>query len=254
MQSLILIPARLASTRLPQKMLAEIDGEPLIVHTARNASLSGLPVIVATEAPSILAAVEAAGFKAVLTSGRHRNGTECLAEAALLLNLHPDTVIINVQGDEPCIDPVLIQQLASSLEGSHIATACVPLANADELQNPNVVKVVCTGQGKALYFSRSPLPFARNSYPQLGFRHLGIYAYTANFLQIYNHLSPTPLSEAESLEQLRALEHGFSIAVKQWTAHGIGIDTEADLNAYRKLKGSPWILNTSSSPAALSPV
>jgi 3-deoxy-manno-octulosonate cytidylyltransferase (CMP-KDO synthetase) len=244
----VLIPARLASTRLPGKPLADIAGLPMIVRVARRAAQSAArSVTVAADDPSIVAACTANGVAAVLTAVHHTSGSDRLAEAARLLGLSSSAIVVNVQGDEPMIDPALIDACAALLERRGdcvMSTAAHPIATAADFANPNIVKVVLDAGGAALYFSRAPVPWPRDrggifdpgpsAEPPL--RHVGLYAYRAEFLQRYMLLAPSPLEAIEQLEQLRVLWHGERIAVHvSHGAPGIGIDTPADLEAARAL-------------------
>lgn len=247
MNFVVVIPARHASTRLPGKMLADIAGKPLVVHVAERARASGASeVIVATDHQSIADAVAGHGFAAVMTRADHPSGTDRIAEVAAQRGYAPDAIVVNVQGDEPLIDPASISAAASQL-GAHadaaIATLCCPLDEAAQLVNPNVVKVVLDKNGYALYFSRAPVPYARDAFAAgittvphglPAYRHLGIYAYRAAFLASYARLAPAPLEEFEALEQLRALWHGYriSVAVLPAAPH-TGVDTAADLARVR---------------------
>ncbi len=250
----ILIPARLASTRLPGKPLADLGGRPMIVRVAEQAARSRAQrVVVATDAESIAAAVRDAGFEAILTRADHPSGTDRLAEAATLLGLDDDRIVVNLQGDEPEISPALLEAVAVRLAADPalaIATAAHAIDSVDDWLNPNVVKVVVDRHDRALYFSRAPIPFARDA--MKGFpaslpavlpafpagirplRHIGLYAYHAGFLRRYATLEPAALELAEALEQLRALAHGHAIGVVDTAdAPPAGIDTEADLQAAR---------------------
>lgn len=226
------IPSRWGSTRFPGKPLHIIAGKPLVQHVwDRCQSCTDLDaVIVATDDERIAAAVRAFGGKAVLTSPDHPTGTDRIAEA---LAAEPRaTHVVNIQGDEPLIDPSLIDQLARSISqpgGPDMATAANPLAPANpNVADPNVVKVVTSLNGRALYFSRSPLPYFRNRVENLPvFRHKGIYAYTRSFIECFVSWQPTPLERAESLEQLRALENGASILVLPTEDTSPGVDTPA---------------------------
>lgn len=250
MEFKVVIPARYASTRLPGKPLADIAGRPMVVHVAEKAVASGAAdVWVATDHPQVAEAVARHGFKACLTDERHASGTDRIAEVARQLGFADDEIIVNVQGDEPLIDPRLIRLVAENL-GSHsaaaIATACHPLHDRRGMFNPNVVKVVTDHQGYALYFSRAPIPYARDAFAEAGgaglppglpvYRHIGLYAYRAAFLKIYAGLAPCPLEQFEALEQLRALWHGhrISVAVTE-RAPVAGVDTEEDLFSVRRL-------------------
>jgi 3-deoxy-manno-octulosonate cytidylyltransferase (CMP-KDO synthetase) len=253
-----LIPARLASTRLPDKPLADIGGQPMVVRVAERAAASGARrVAVATDSEQIASRVRAAGFNAVLTRADHPSGTDRLAEAAAHLALAESDIVVNVQGDEPMVPPALIAAVAARLAASAdcaIATAAHPITSAAEFRNPNVVKVVTDAQGRALTFSRAPIPHERDATPAaspdalpqallahgLPLRHIGLYAYRAGFLARFPLLKPAPLEQIESLEQLRALWHGFRIAVHLAdTAPPAGVDTPADLERVRALWSIP---------------
>ncbi|MCE9657819.1 MAG: 3-deoxy-manno-octulosonate cytidylyltransferase [Burkholderiales bacterium] len=243
----VLIPARLASTRLPGKPLADIGGLPMIVRVARRAAQSAArSVTVAADDASIVAACTAHGIAAVLTGPHHASGSDRLAEAARLLGFSGSRIVVNVQGDEPMLDPALIDACAALLERRSdcpMSTAAHPIASAADFANPNIVKVVLDASGAALYFSRAPIPWPRDRAgaldPSSGpapLRHVGLYAYRAEFLQRYPQLPPSPLETIEQLEQLRVLWHGERIAVHVGHGEpGIGIDTPADLEAARAL-------------------
>ena len=239
---LVVIPARLGSTRLPRKPLADIGGKPMVVRVAEQAKKSlAHSVVVATDSTEIQAACDEHRIECLLTSENHPTGTDRLAEVAQLLKLPDNALVVNVQGDEPLIPPELINQVAQTLadhEGCAISTVAVPIHDATEIQNPNVVKVVLNRAGEALYFSRAPIPFVRDSGAEdktEHLRHLGIYAYRAEFLQAYTRLDPAPPEQAEALEQLRALWNGYRIAV--YTAAQTppaGVDTPDDLERVRR--------------------
>ncbi|NIC40512.1 3-deoxy-manno-octulosonate cytidylyltransferase [Aquabacterium sp. A08] len=244
----VLIPARLASTRLPNKPLADIGGQPMVVRVAQRAALSpALGCTVAADDPRIVAACEAAGVRALLTRPDHRSGSDRLAEACALLGLEADDIVVNVQGDEPLMDPTLVTAVATLLHQRPdcvMATAAHPLQAADEFTNPNVVKVVLDRRQTALYFSRAPIPWWRDGMaagPALPaapapLRHIGLYAYRVGFLQRFPTLEPAPLEQCESLEQLRVLWHGERIAVHVTDhAPGPGVDTPQDLERARAL-------------------
>lgn len=240
----VVIPARWASTRLPGKMLADLAGKPLVVRTAEQASRSGAQsVIVATDHEPIARVVREHGFEAVMTQTNHPTGTDRLSETARQLQWPDDTVVVNVQGDEPRIDPALIDELALRLIQSPeaaIATAAAPISDQSTIDNPNAVKVVLDQKGQALYFSRSPIPFMRHQVAGLtALHHIGIYAYRVGFLNTFPSLTQGLLEQAESLEQLRALEHGFKIQVLVTDRpHAAGVDTERDLYAARQFYAS----------------
>ena len=233
-----IIPARYSATRLPGKPLADICGKPLIQYVYEQARKSGLleDVIVATDDERIWEAVEEFGGKAVMTSPTHPSGTDRCAEVARQIDCD---FVINIQGDEPLIPPEVIDKVAEALMESDEEipmTSAATLANKEERENSNVVKVVTDQKGIALYFSRSPIPFYRNPVaPTL--RHIGIYGYRKDFLLKFVSLPQTPLEKTESLEQLRALEHGFKIKIVLVDYSPVGVDTPEDLERVRKLLG-----------------
>jgi 3-deoxy-manno-octulosonate cytidylyltransferase (CMP-KDO synthetase) len=242
-----LIPARAASTRLPDKPLVDIAGKPMVVRTAERAAMSAASrVLVATDDDRIAQAVRHHGHEVLITRSDHPTGTDRLAEAVDLLDLPDNAIVVNVQGDEPLIEPTLINAVASLLADrpdAAIATCASPMANAESLFNPNIVKAVCAADGHALYFSRAPIPWARdalaNGQRQMAvglpaWHHIGLYAYRAEFLRRFPHLPQGVLERYESLEQLRALEHGYTILIHQVSqAPAAGIDTQADLEWVR---------------------
>ena len=243
----VLIPARLASTRLPNKPLADIAGKPMVVRVVERAAQSAAAqVVVATDAPAIMAACAAHGVQALLTRADHASGSDRLAEACEQLGLPDDAVVVNVQGDEPLIEATLIDAVADLLKKQALApmgTAAHAIKTVEEFTNPNVVKVVTDAAGLALNFSRAPLPWWRDGFAggiqQLPtdpapLRHIGIYSYRAGFLRAFPRLAPAPIERCEALEQLRALWHGHRIAVHV-TAHtpGPGVDTPEDLARVR---------------------
>lgn len=246
MSFIVIVPARLASTRLPNKPLADIAGKPMVVRTAQRALLSGASqVIVATDHADILAACEAYGVAACMTRSDHPSGTDRIAEVAAQLGLDANAVVVNVQGDEPMIDPSLIAATAALVNhGTPMATAAHAIHDAKDLFNPNVVKVVLDKLGRALYFSRATIPWARDAFAQqtdtipsayTALRHIGLYAYQNQFLQAYPQLAVSPLEQVEALEQLRVLWHGISIAVHvSETTPAIGVDTLEDLERVRQ--------------------
>jgi 3-deoxy-manno-octulosonate cytidylyltransferase (CMP-KDO synthetase) len=242
----VLIPARLASTRLPNKPLADIDGQPMVVRVAQRASASSAHrVVVAADSAAIAEACREHGVEAILTRSDHASGSDRLAEACELLGLAGQDVVVNVQGDEPLIDPALINSVADKLQAhpeASMSTAAHPIASAADFTNPNVVKVVLDSRGFALYFSRAPVPWWRDAFatgiqdvPQpRPLRHVGIYGYRADFLRAFPRLPQAPIEVAEALEQLRALWHGHQIAVVVTaTAPGAGVDTPEDLERVR---------------------
>jgi 3-deoxy-manno-octulosonate cytidylyltransferase (CMP-KDO synthetase) len=252
MSFVVLIPARYASTRLPGKPLADIAGKPMVVRVAERAIASGAArVAVATDDERVQAAVAAYGIDVCMTRADHATGTDRLAEAADQLRLADDAIVVNVQGDEPLLEPALMRDIAELLAArsdAAIATACHAIADAAEAFNPNVVKVVLDRDGYALYFSRATIPWARDAFaasrerlpPQLPlYRHYGLYAYRAAFLRAYPRLEPAPIERFEALEQLRALWHGRRIAVLVSDATPApGVDTPADLARVRALYAS----------------
>ncbi len=236
------IPARLASTRLPNKPLADIAGKPMVVRVAERALLSGASrVVVAVDDQSIFDACQAHGLDVMLTSNQHPTGTDRLSEVASRLQLSDDTIVVNVQGDEPLIPAELITQVAQTLAkhpSADIATAALAIEDLAEVNNPNVVKVAMSQSGQALYFSRAPIPFSRDpqKYQAKCFRHIGMYAYKAGFLKEFSKLAPAPIEEAESLEQLRAMWYGYTIQVLITdAAPPPGVDTAEDLERVRQV-------------------
>ena len=245
----VVIPARFASTRLPGKPLADIAGKPMVVRVAERAAQSGAAiVVVATDHAGVFSAVQAAGFRAVMTSPDCASGTDRLAEVAAHEAWAEDTIVVNVQGDEPLIDPALIRATAERLAerpDAVMATVCHPLTDPAEVFNPNVVKVVLDARDDALLFSRAPIPWARDAWAEGErnlpadlpvFRHVGLYAYRVGFLKAYPGLSQPALERLESLEQLRALWHGYRITViRSDGASPPGVDTPEDLERVRGL-------------------
>jgi 3-deoxy-manno-octulosonate cytidylyltransferase (CMP-KDO synthetase) len=244
---LVVIPARLGSTRLPRKPLADICGKPMVVRVAEQAKKSlAQSVVVATDSTEIQAACDQHRIECLLTSPNHPTGTDRLAEVAQLLKLPSNALVVNVQGDEPLIPPELINEVANTLADHHecaISTVAVPIQDDAEIQNPNVVKVVLNRSGEALYFSRASIPFVRDTENTKNIsylRHLGIYAYRADFLQAYTRLESAPPEQAEALEQLRALWNGYRIAVHvAQEAPPAGVDTPEDLERVRSLFKTP---------------
>ena len=244
----VVIPARHASTRLPGKPLLDIGGRPMVVRVAEQAALSGaVDICVATDDAGIFDAVASHGYAVVMTRADHPSGTDRIAEVSALRGWHADEIIVNVQGDEPLIEPALIRLVAASLqEHPEAAMATVSHALHDKAAafNPNVVKVVCDKLGYALYFSRAPIPYARDAYAAGGDRptdlplqrHVGIYAYRAGFLKTYSQLTPAAIETLESLEQLRVLWHGYKISVAETTHEpAAGVDTAEDLERVRAI-------------------
>jgi 3-deoxy-manno-octulosonate cytidylyltransferase (CMP-KDO synthetase) len=249
----VLIPARLASTRLPDKPLADIGGVPMVVRVAQRALESSAGrVVVAADDVRIVQACAAHGVEALLTRKDHPSGSDRLAEACTLLGLSDDDAIVNVQGDEPLIDPGLIDAVAQTLADrpeAEMSTAVHAIDSLDEFLNPNVVKAVLDARGLALYFSRAPIPWWRDGHVAgSGFthlpspapwRHIGIYGYRAGFVKRFPTLPVAPIETGEALEQLRAMWHGHRIAVHQSEhAPGPGVDTPADLERVRRLFGA----------------
>lgn len=247
MKPRIVIPARHASTRLPGKPLADLAGKPMIVRVAEAAQrCRNNGIWIATDHEEIRAAVTAHGFTAVMTSAEHPSGTDRIAEVALKLGWNDDDIVVNLQGDEPLIDPQLVEAVADALHrdsGAAIATASHAMTSRDDFFNPHVVKVVCDAAGRALYFSRAPIPWDRDAFAVsqdelpadlAAQRHIGLYAYRVGFLRHYGQLTPAPLERQEALEQLRALWHGFAIRVVT-CAHApvAGVDTPQDLERVR---------------------
>ena len=234
---LIVIPARYASTRFPGKPLADLWGKPLIQHVYERACRVSLAsrVVVATDDERIAAAVRAIGGETAMTRGDHPSGTDRVAEVA---NGAEADLVVNLQGDEPLIHPEMVDAAISPLAGDasiSMGTLCCPIDEVSDLADPNVVKVVLDKDGFALYFSRLPIPFVRDSGSDfVRYRHLGIYVYRREFLLALSRLPPTPLERAERLEQLRALEHGHRIRVVLVSAASPGVDTPADLEQLRR--------------------
>lgn len=242
--ALAVIPARLASTRLPEKPLARIAGKPMVVHVAeRAASARGIDaVVVATDSEKIVKAVKAAGFEAVLTAETHRNGTERIAEVARMEAFQRFRLFLNVQGDEPLVAPEAIEACASAAQadGADVGTVSAPFENEADFANPNVVKVVVDAKGFALYFSRAPIPYRRDvGAPGEGVaaprRHVGLYAYRREALLSLAAMPPSPLERCEMLEQLRALENGLRIRVAEIAGARPGVDTAEDLERVRAI-------------------
>ena len=245
----VVIPARYASTRLPGKPLLDLGGKPMVARVAERALLSGADEIwVATDHADVLAAAELHGLSVLLTRADHPSGTDRLAEVVEARGWDDETIVVNVQGDEPLIDPALIAQTARQLaeSGADIATVAHPIDDAADFFNPNIVKVVCSAAGDALYFSRAPIPYARDHFAREAggetlpagmpaYRHVGLYAYRVSFLRAYAKLAPSPVEGFEALEQLRALWHGFRISVAI-ADHlpAAGVDTPEDAERVQK--------------------
>ena len=244
----VIIPARYASSRLPRKPLADIAGKPMIQHVWEKAQQAGANrVIIATDHEEIEQVAKTFGAEVCMTSTKHNSGTERLAEVIEKMAITDDEIIVNVQGDEPLIPPVIIQQVAQNLAENQVnmATLAVKLETKEELFNPNCVKVVTDQKGMALYFSRAAIPFARDHFAdcndafvasQSYLRHIGIYAYRAKFVNQYIRWQPTVLEKLESLEQLRALWYGEKIHVElAKEAPQVGVDTLEDLERVRAI-------------------
>ena len=250
MATTVLIPARLASSRLPEKPLVDLAGLPMVVRVAQRVA-QGLPadtqIVVACDSPRIVRACEAHGVHALLTRVDHVSGSDRLAEACELLSLADDTIVVNVQGDEPLIDPKLVaavEDLLTQHPQASMGTAAHVLESGADFYDPNVVKVVCNAAGMAMYFSRAPIAWWRDcpsdspiALPHPApLRHIGIYAYRAGFLRSFPTLAQAPMEISEALEQLRALWHGHQIAVHiSDSAPGPGVDTPQDLERVRRL-------------------
>jgi 3-deoxy-manno-octulosonate cytidylyltransferase (CMP-KDO synthetase) len=242
---IVIIPARLASTRLPNKPLADLGGKPMVVRVAERAQQAGASrIIVATDHDDIRAACEQHGVEVCMTRADHPSGTDRIAEVARTLHLPHDAVVVNLQGDEPLIDPNLLRAAAACIGADvPMATCAHPLHDAADAFNPNVVKVVLDKAGRALYFSRATIPWNRDAFAQsqtalpaghVPLRHIGLYAYRNDFLQAYPALDVSPLESIEALEQLRVLWHGYPIAVHVTdTAPAAGVDTPEDLARVR---------------------
>lgn len=243
----IVIPARYASVRLVGKPLLDIAGKPMVVRVAEKAKVTGAEVVVATDDDRILDAVKEHGYQAILTRADHVSGTDRIAEVALKMGWAENEIVVNVQGDEPLIESTLIEEVAFNLaqhNDAAIATACHLIHDKAMMLNPNAVKVVLDKEGYALYFSRAPIPYPRDAFAanqdlpdaMLIYRHIGIYAYRTSFLKAYAGLQASPIEQYESLEQLRALWHGYKVSVAV-TSHApaAGVDTEEDLVAMREI-------------------
>ena len=238
-----MIPARYASTRLPGKPLLDIAGKPMVIRVAEQAAKSGAgEIVIATDFEKILETAKVYNIKAEMTRIDHASGTDRIAEVAAKLGWVDDDIVVNVQGDEPLIDPKLIQQVAAHLAQSKnavMATACHAIHDEESFLNPNIVKVVIDTHGNALYFSRAPIPYPRDEVHKQALqahRHIGIYAYRVGFLKKYAQLAVTELEKIESLEQLRVLYHGYKIGVVVTeNAPASGVDTQVDLDYVRSV-------------------
>jgi 3-deoxy-manno-octulosonate cytidylyltransferase (CMP-KDO synthetase) len=244
----VVIPARYASSRLPAKPLLDIAGKPMVIHVVERALQSGAEeVVVATDHQEIQQVVQSYGYQALMTASSHPSGTDRIAEVARTQQWVDDTIVVNVQGDEPLIEPAIIRQLAQNLaqhSAAQMATVCHVLDDKASFLNPNIVKVVLDAHGYALYFSRAPIPYPRDAFAQEQelasnmpiYRHIGVYAYKVSFLHSYTQLPPAPIEALESLEQLRVLWHGYKISVAiSEHAPGTGVDTAADLESVRRI-------------------
>lgn len=239
----VVIPARYASSRLPGKPLLDIAGKPMVIRVAEQANKSGASaVVIATDFEKIMQVAKAHDVAAVMTNVNHVSGTDRIAEVVQTLDWDDDDIVVNVQGDEPLIDPQLIQEVALTLAHSKeavMATACHAIHDEASMLNPNVVKVVLDTKGNALYFSRAPIPYPRDEIHKQqikAHRHIGIYAYRVGFLKQYADLTVTELEQIENLEQLRVLHHGYKIAVTITdNAPASGVDTQADLDEVRRI-------------------
>lgn len=241
---IVIIPARYASTRFPGKPLADIAGKPMIQHVYERAVQSGASdTIIATDDERIRHAAEQFGARVIMTSDRHRSGTERLAEAITSLGLDSDEIVVNVQGDEPLLNPDLIRSVAEKLSQSDasVATLVTPILKDSDMQNPNVVKVVIDVNDYALYFSRASIPWPRSKPDRsnhLGYRHIGIYGYKAGFVAKFVKWKPSVLEETEQLEQLRVLSYGERIVVSicsTASAPEYSVDTPIDLEHVRRI-------------------
>jgi len=260
MSFVVVIPARYGSARFPGKPLADLGGKPMIVRVAERAAQSGArEVVVATDHPDIASAVESHGHQAVMTKADHPTGTDRIAEVVAKRRYGAAEIVVNVQGDEPLIDPSLVRSVAANLRkhrDAAIATACHPLHSSREFASPNVVKVVLDRDGYALYFSRAPIPYPRDAMARASsalrrlpaglpaYRHIGLYAYRGDFLRRFRRLDPVPMEQFEALEQLRALAHGYRISVVVVpSAIAPGVDTPQDLARVRRLFAAATIRN-----------
>jgi 3-deoxy-manno-octulosonate cytidylyltransferase (CMP-KDO synthetase) len=249
MKFVVLIPARLSASRLPGKPLLDLAGIPMVVRVAQRAQLSqSSQTVVATDSAEIMQVCEQFGIQSILTRADHPSGSDRLAEAARLLGLPNDTIVVNVQGDEPLIEPHNINAVAQLLH-DHPTCAVSTLADTintlKEWQSPHCVKVVLNAQSQAMYFSRASIPYFRDGVahqlpPYPVYRHVGLYAYRCEFLKIYPTLAPSPAEKAEALEQLRVLWHGYPIAVHiSAMPSAAGVDTPDDLERVRRMLSPP---------------
>ena len=245
--TIICLPARYQSSRLPGKPLLEIAGKPLIIWALESASaINARQILVATDDIRIQKVVESAGYHAIMTSVEHQTGTDRIAEVAGIMSWSDDTIVVNYQGDEPMTPKINIEQLIQALNNNpkaSIATLYQPINNYQDLSNPNHVKLVTDNDGYALYFSRAPIPYSRDNFAQQELdgnirykHHIGLYAYRAKFLKSFSQLSMSNLEKTESLEQLRTMSHGYKIITelaKQPMPHGI--DTQDDITRFEKI-------------------
>ena len=236
----VIIPARYASSRLPAKLLKDIYGKPLIQLTYENAvKSSATRVVIATDDERIKQVAEGFGATVCMTGAEHTSGTSRIAEVLTKLNIDDNEVVVNVQGDEPMLDPQVIDQVASNLDKSNMqmATLCEPVVDKSQYLDPNCVKVVFDKLGKALYFSRAAIPFFRDEQDfdlSLCYKHIGIYAYRAKFIKQYLDMASSRFEQVEKLEQLTVLNEGFDIHVESACGDtGFGVDTQEDLNKVR---------------------
>jgi 3-deoxy-manno-octulosonate cytidylyltransferase (CMP-KDO synthetase) len=237
----VIIPARYASSRLAAKLLQDIHGKPLIQHTYENACKSGASmVVIATDDERIQITAEQFGATVCMTGKNHNSGTARISEVLTQLDIANDEIVVNVQGDEPMLDPSVIDQVANNLTVSQMqmATLCEQVVDRAQYLDPNCVKVVFNQRGKALYFSRAPIPYFRDEQDfdlSLCFKHIGIYAYRAEFVKQYLNMDSSRLEQVEKLEQLTVLDEGFDVHVAVACAQtGFGVDTQADLDKVRE--------------------
>ncbi len=226
---MIIIPARLASTRFPQKILANINGVPMVIATAQRVQNLD-DVAIATDSEEVLHIAKDYGFKAILTGEHHQSGTDRINEAALKLGLNDEEIIVNVQADEPFIEEAVVQSVIERAKSTDaLITSCCKKIDLDHVKDPNLVKVILDAHGNAIYFSRSAIPYAREGGYEGYFGHLGIYAFTKKSLQTFCSLPYGPIEHIEKLEQLRAIYHGYKIAMVEVQSQSFGIDTPEDL-------------------------
>jgi len=226
---MIIIPARLASTRFPQKILANINGVPMVIATAQRVQNLD-DVAIATDSQEVLHIAKDYGFKAILTGEHHQSGTDRINEAALKLGLNDEEIIVNVQADEPFIEETVVQSVIERAKSTDaLITSCCKKIDLDHVKDPNLVKVILDAHGNAIYFSRSAIPYDREGGFEGYFGHLGIYAFTKKSLQTFCALPYAPIEHIEKLEQLRAIYHGYKIAMVEVQSKSFGIDTPEDL-------------------------